>query len=58
MVRRLTTSMLCKLISMLTSTLKYSVIWLEFMSLCRSSMAMSGLFSTRSGRRLGVRPQW
>lgn len=44
-----TTSIECRDISMLTSTLKYSVICLDCISLRRTSMAIKGLFSTRSG---------
>jgi hypothetical protein len=32
--------------------------WLESISLRRTSMAMRGLFSTRSGSRIGVNPDW
>ena len=45
-------------ISIDTSTEKYSVICEDDMSLRRTSMAMRGLFSTRSGSRFGVSPQW
>jgi hypothetical protein len=43
---------------MLTSALRYSFFWLEFMSFSRHSMAIMGLFSTSSGSFCGVRPQW
>lgn len=45
----LTTSMECSDISMLTSTLKYSVICCEWISFSRTEMATIGLFSTSSG---------
>ncbi len=37
---------------------RYSVIWLEFMSLSKISIATTGLFSTNSGSILGVMPLW
>lgn len=36
----------------------HSVIWEEDMSLSRHSIAIIGLFSTRSGNFCGDRPQW
>lgn len=54
----LTTSMEWRDMSMLTSTEKYSVIWLLCISFSSISMAISGLFSTRSGSLAGDRPMW
>jgi len=45
----LTTSIECNDISMLTSTLKYSVIWLDCISFSSTSIAIRGLLSTKSG---------
>uniref|UniRef100_A0A336MSH6 CSON006545 protein n=1 Tax=Culicoides sonorensis TaxID=179676 RepID=A0A336MSH6_CULSO len=52
-VRRLTTSIECNDISMLTSALKYSVICAECINFKSTSIAMRGLFSTKSGNRSG-----
>lgn len=54
----LTTSMEWRDMSILTSTEKYSVIWLLCISFSSISMAISGLFSTRSGSLAGDRPMW
>lgn len=45
----LTTSIECRDISMLTRTLKYSVMCWEWISFSRTDIATIGLFSTRSG---------
>lgn len=45
----LTTSIECRDISMLTRTLKYSVICCEWINFNSTDIAISGLFSTRSG---------
>lgn len=71
-VSRLTTSIECKLISILTSSVKYlryrleeelsrdtcSPILSDLISFIKTCMAMIGLFSTSSGNLLGVRPNW
>ena len=48
-VSLLTTSIECRDISMLTSTAKYSVIWLDWIKRSRISMATRGLLSTNPG---------
>lgn len=54
----LTTSMECRDMSILTRTLKYSVIWLLCISFSSISMATRGLLSTRNGSLVGQRPMW
>lgn len=48
-VNLFTTSMECKDISIFTNTLKYSVMCVDCINFKRTSIAIKGLFSTKSG---------